>query len=170
MRDIVGLCPDVFVNQYLVVAAIDCGVPWLTEAQRAKGWELRSELAYSPRLDTVEDLFFQLDGPDSPGYDEWYLFGEQPPPLGQVQKGNPFEKDNEPRPGLIWTPVRWLGFNLHAPDPEFFHRWFWAQLEWMNPDSYVSDGIDNLNFVSRNEAVFLSVHQRLSASLGSPTT
>ncbi len=165
---LVELCPDVIVGRYLAVTAIDGGSPWLTDAQREAGWELRSGIAYSQRISAAAELFYQRDGDDRPGYDEWYLFDEPPTHLGEVLKGNPFEEDNKPRPGRLLVFVNWVGFFvLHDPHPsvQTITGMFWRQLEWVQPDIYVSDGKESLTFVCRHEALFNSVHQRLSEAL-----
>jgi hypothetical protein len=42
---------------------------------------------------------------------------------------------------------------------------FWRQLEWVDPESYIGDGNDCLTFVTRNAALFNTVHERLKAAL-----
>ena len=162
--DIVRLCPDVLLGRYLVVTSIDSGSPWLTDAQRDAGWSLRSGMAYSPRLVSVEKLIYQCDGNDSPGYDEWYLFHATPTHLDEILTGNPFEPGNRPRPGRLLAFVSCLAFVLHSTDANAhsFHQLFWDQMAWVQPDVYVSDGCDSLTFVTRDESLFGSVHQRLS--------
>jgi hypothetical protein len=163
MSDMVRLCPDVLLSRYLTVTSIDSGSPWLTDAHRAAGWEIHSGMAYSPRLATVDDLLYQRDGKDSPGYDEWYVFHVAPTHLGEILLENPFEKGNEPRPGRLLVFVNWPAFVLHNPDPigQSINQMFWEQIGWVQPDVYISDGRDNLTFVCRDEALFRSVHQRL---------
>ena len=86
---IVELCPEVFLDRHLAVTSIDSGLPWLTDRQRLAKWECRSGVVYSPRLTGTEELFFQCDGRDGPGYDEWYVFEGQPVDLGEIIEGNP---------------------------------------------------------------------------------
>jgi hypothetical protein len=164
MGDMVRLCPDVLLGRYVTVTSIDSGSPWLTDAQRAAGWMLRSGMAYSPRLDSVDELLYQRDGNDSPGYDEWYVFHAAPTHLGEILTGNPVIKGNEPRPGRLLVFVNWAAFALHNPDPaaQSINQMFWEQMGWVQPDVYVSDGRDNLTFVCRDEALFQLVHQRLN--------
>ena len=106
------LCPDTFVGRYLAVTSIDSGSPWLTDSQREAGWELRSGMAYSQRISSVNELFYQNDGNDCPGYDEWYMFNKPPTDLSEVLSGNPFEEDNKPRPGRLLVFVNWFAFVL----------------------------------------------------------
>jgi len=70
MGDFVRLCSDVLLGRYLTVTCIDGGTPWLTEPQREAGWQLRSGIAYSRPVSSVQDLFYPRDGDDCPRYDE----------------------------------------------------------------------------------------------------
>lgn len=45
-----------------------------TDTQRAAGWETRVGIGYSPKLDSIDDVPHQTDGPDAPGYNEFYTF------------------------------------------------------------------------------------------------
>src|SRR4051812_40843887 len=71
---LVRLCPDIFLGRYLCVTAIDSGPPFLTDHQREATWQIRAGIAYSPRISTEKELFYQRDGSDRAGFDEWYLF------------------------------------------------------------------------------------------------
>lgn len=115
----------------------------------------------------LEELFYQRDGNDCPGYDEWCVFDAAPNHLGEILNGNPFQKGNEPRPGRLLVFVGWAAFVLHDPDPvvQSINEMFWQQLDWVQPDVYVSDGRDNLAFVCKEEALFESVHRHLTAAL-----
>jgi len=166
MGQFVELCAEALIDRRLAVTSIDSGVPWLTEPQRLANWECRSGVVYSPRLTGTSDLFFQRDGPDDPGYDEWYLFEERPPDMGERLTGNPWTPEFAPRPGLRMGFESRLSFVMHdtTSAPDYFD-WFWNQLEWINPESYIADGRDCLTFVSRNEEVFEMVLAQLQADL-----
>jgi hypothetical protein len=135
MGHLVQLCPDVLLGRYVIVTSIDGGSPWLTDAQRAAGWELRSGMAYSQRISSVEELFYQRDGNDCPGYDEWYVFDATLNDLGEILNGNPSKAATSPDRGVSWCssvgphlcftiPIRsysrstrcsgrsWIGFSL----------------------------------------------------------
>src|SRR5665213_1558655 len=62
---LVKLCHEIFIGRYLVVTAIDSGTPWLTERQKAAGWEARRGIVYSPILTSVDDVNYQRDGDDT---------------------------------------------------------------------------------------------------------
>lgn len=140
----------------MAVTAIDGGSPWLSDAQRAAGWQLRRGMAYSRRVCGIEELFYQRDGNDCPGYDEWYLFDTPPRDLGEILAGNPFLEDNKPRPGRLLIFVGWAAFVLHDTDPAVqpINEMFWQQLDWIRPDVYISDGRDNLTFVCKHLRLF----------------
>jgi hypothetical protein len=61
--------------------------------------------------------------------------------------------------------VNYPAFAIHHPgsSERFLVDMFWQQLGWVKPESYIGDGADCLTFVSRNDALFESVHQRLTA-------
>jgi hypothetical protein len=42
---------------------------------------------------------------------------------------------------------------------------FWQQLDWVQLDMYVSDGRDTLTILCKEEALFETVHRRLTAAL-----
>src|SRR4051794_39788582 len=54
--------PDIFIGRCLRVTAIDSGPPFLKDYQREAGWEIRAGIAYSPRISTEKELFYQHDG------------------------------------------------------------------------------------------------------------
>lgn len=172
MGDFVRLCPEALLGRYLAVVKTDSGSPWLTDQQRTAGWQVRSRIVRSPRLVSTAELFYQRDGADGPGYDEWYLFGSEDVDMGEIQEGNPFLEENAPRPGLLMTFVGYLGFSILDPDPtwECFTTMFWDQLAWLQPESYISDGSECLTFVTRDEALFESVHQKLAGAVAEAQT
>ena len=166
MGTLVEICPEVVLGRYLAVTSIDSGDAWLTDKQRLAGWQLRSGIAYSPLLTTRGDLIYQTDGLDVPGYDEWYLFETKGADLGEPIKENFFEPINAPRPGHLLVFVNQLAFTIDpTPDVQFFAEMFWRQLEWIRPESYVSDGQDQLTFLTRNDTFFDTVYERLSKAL-----
>lgn len=167
MGDFVRLCSDTLIGRYLTVTGIDGGSPWLTEAQRTVGWQLRSGMAYSKLVSGVEELFYQRDGKDCPGYDEWYVFDTPPQHLGDILSGNPFEDGNEPQPGRLLVMVGWAGFVLHDDDrhAQTINQMFWHQLDWIRPEMYIGDGRDNLTFVCKDAPLFESVYSCLAGAL-----
>jgi hypothetical protein len=147
----------------LAVTSIDSGRAWLTDRQRSAGWRLDSEIAYSSRIADVEELFYQRDGGESPGYDEWYIFDEPPARLGEIIRQNPFLEAHAPRPGRLMVFVN-LGFNIHDFPSEVVEM-FWRQLKWIRPAAYIADGPEYLTFVCQDRQLFGSVCQRLTEAL-----
>jgi hypothetical protein len=56
--------------------------------------------------------------------------------------------------------VNFGGFALHHPDSAALARLFWAQLDWIHPESYLADG-EHLTFVSANTDVFVALLEAL---------
>jgi hypothetical protein len=157
------LCPEVFINRHLAVTCIDGGAGWLLRHQLPAAWEARGGIAYSPKLDRVEDIPHQLDGPDGPGYDELYTF-EQGCDLGERLQGNIFLEQFAPAAGRTAVFVTWAGFILHDANPNVFSDLFWPQLHRLHPESYIADGGECLTFVCRNRDLFDLVHDRLKSA------
>ncbi len=148
------LCPDTLLGKYLAVTSIDSGFLAMNEELESAGWASRNRIAYSPQIQSVERL-------PHDGYDEWYVF-DAPMDLGEVSDGNPF---NTPlQRGRIVVFVNYGGFALHDAQLQPLIDMFWRQLEWINPESYLADGSDNLTFVSRNRALFEAVRRALGHS------
>jgi hypothetical protein len=162
---LVKYCPEIFIGRFMVVTAIDSGIPRLRGGQEAAGWEVRSGIAYSPRLSSVDDVFYQRDGHDVPGFDEWYFF-QKLPNLGELQEGNPFEEATAPRPGRPQVFVGMPSATVHDTNPEceIIRQMFWDQIGWIQPESYVADSSDCLTFVTRDRELFELVLGRLSAN------
>jgi hypothetical protein len=160
---LVKQCPEIFIGRFMVVTAIDSGIPRLRGGQEAAGWEMRGGIAYSPRLRSVDDVFYQRDGHDVPGFDEWYFFQELPN-LGKLQEGNPFEQATAPRSGRpkVYVGMPSATVSDNRSDFEFIRRMFWDQIGWIQPESYVADSGDFLTFVTRNQDLFELVLERLS--------
>ncbi len=141
-KTLVRLCPEVLLDQYLAVTTI---------AEQAAGWNIRGGVAYSSRVTLIDLMVY---GPDTPGFDEWYVF-DTIPDLGEVIRGNPF---NEPlKPGRLMIFVNFPAFALHDSSGLGLADMFWEQIGWVQPESYVADGRDHFTFVSRNAALYQRV-------------
>jgi hypothetical protein len=125
------------------------------------GWEMRQGIAYSPKLDRVTDVPHQVDGPDGPGFDEFYTF-ESTCDLGERTSGNIFVEPLAPAPG---RPAVFVNYEFPLHNGGALVDLFWPQLERIHPESYIADGTLYLKFVSRNEYLFKLVHERLAALL-----
>jgi len=144
--------PEAVLGKFLAVTSIDSGFLLVDEKLRSAGWESRKNIAYSPRIRSVERL-------PHGGYDEWYVF-ETPVDLGEVFQGNVFEAPLQP--GQVSVFVNYGGFTLHDTGMRSLVDLFWKQLEWINPESYLAEGSEYLTFVSRNRDLFMAACEALN--------
>jgi hypothetical protein len=150
--DILQICPDVVLGKYIAITSFDSGPLALTDEEKAVGWESRSNIAYSPKVQAVSRV------PRS-CYEEWYIF-DGPVDLGTSHLGeNVFEVPQAP--GHVSVLVNY-GFALHPPDRTSLANLFWSQMERIRADSYVADN-DYLTFVSADKALFVSVFKAVKA-------
>jgi hypothetical protein len=149
------LCPQVLQGKYVAVTSFDSGPLTLNDDEVSTGWQSHNEIAYSPRIQSVEKLTHGECG----GFDEWYVF-EARVDLGRILEGNIF--DAPLQPGQVAVFVNYGGFALHSSTIQDLLDLFWKQLESIRPESYIADG-DVLNFVSRDKVLFASVLQNLSS-------
>jgi hypothetical protein len=163
MGTILSLCPEIVLNRYIAITSIDCGVLQLTDSEREAGWQIRRDIGYSPRILSTDNLQYQLDGREEPGYDEWYSF-ESPKDLGERSAGNMFIEPFRPAPGRAVVFVNWLSFVLHdsTSSARTLVELFWEQIDRIEPESYIADGCECLTFVSRDKQLFDGVFDRLS--------
>jgi hypothetical protein len=144
--DLLRICPDVVVGKYIAITSFDSGPLVPTDEEKAAGWESRSNIAYSPKIQDVASL-------PRAEYDEWYIFGS-PVDLGTSHlEENVFEVPQEQ--GHVSVFVNY-GFALHPPERTSLANLFWPQMERIRPESYVADN-DYLTFVSANKILFVSV-------------
>jgi hypothetical protein len=104
--DLLQACPEIVLGKYIAITSSDSGPLVLTDKERAEGWESRGQIAYSPKVGTVEGL-------PRTDYDEWYIF-RSPADLGTSHLGeNIFEVPQEQ--GHLSVLVNY-GFALHPPE------------------------------------------------------
>ena len=142
------LCPYVVIGKYLAVTSFDSGSLTLSEQETKAGWQSRNGIAYSPRIESVDNL------PRADGYDEWYVF-ESPADLGKLLDTNIFESSIEP--GKFYAFVNYLHFALHDRQIPYLLDLFWTQMSWVCPESFLGESTTYLNFASRNKDTFASV-------------
>ena len=166
MGTIVSRCPEIVMGRYLAVTSIDSGEPWLTERQVQAGWQCRSGIVYSRAVQSLDELFYQRDGSDSPGFDEWYVFEKVATLLGVILTGNPFVESNMPGPERIMRFVSQISYRIDRvkATQEQHDQWFWEQIERIHPESYIADGWDCLTFVTRNPELFKIVTEKFEGS------
>jgi hypothetical protein len=151
--DLLQLCPEIVRGKYVAITSIDSGQLIPTDNEEAAGWQSRAKIAYSPKIQNLQEL-------PSGGWDEWYIF-ETPTDLGASHLGeNIFEVPQEQ--GHISVFVNY-GFALHPTERSAgLVTLFWQQLARIRPESYVADN-DYLTFVSTNRNLFASVRDAVKA-------
>ena len=154
---LLDLCPQTVVGKYVAITVIDSGVVRLSEDDRRAGWTSRGEIAYSPRVRSIDLLHMTRQE----GFQEWYIFAG-PTTLGGASRENVFEPP--PVPDVVMVFAHYYAFALHNPKVSDLTDLFWRQLEWIQPESYVADGSECLTFVTRNHELFESVHEVLKAN------
>ena len=144
--DLLQVCPDVALGKYIAITSIDSGPLVPTDKEKAAGWEIRGQIAYSHRVENVESL-------PRARWDEWYIFGS-PIDLGTSHLGeNIFEVPQEA--GHVSVLVNYC-FALHRPEMKDLGTLFWKQIRWIRPETYIADS-DYLNFVTMNKTLFAIV-------------
>ena len=73
---------------------------------RKAAWlRCRGFVGYSPRIENLDGILYQIDGAESPGFDEWWTF-EATHDLGEViRHENPWAEEVLARPGRFLTLV-----------------------------------------------------------------
>jgi hypothetical protein len=160
MGMLLRLCPEVALHKYIAVTSLDSGIRRISDEESEAGWRSIGDVAYSPRIDSIDTLRFQRDGPQCPGYDEWYVF-ETPRELGPVFHGNYF--DFQPDSGRVLVFVNTFAFVLHDEQPYLpgILDVFWKQLKLIEPETFIADGRDCLTLVTRNELLLENFQSRL---------
>jgi len=150
--DLLELCPEIVLGKYVAVTSIDSGELILTDKEVAAGWWSRARIAYSPRVENVNDVLRE-------GWDEWYIFNT-PTDLGTSHLAeNIFEAPQEY--GHVSVLVNY-GFALHPPGRASLADLFWSQMERIRPESYIADN-DYLTFATTNEVLFGRVRDAAKA-------
>jgi hypothetical protein len=62
----------------------------ITDPEKLEEWDLRNDIGYSPRIESVESM------PAQAGYDEWHVF-EEPADLGRLSHDNPLRDSAKER-------------------------------------------------------------------------
>lgn len=144
--DLLQICPDVVLGKYIAITSFDSGPLVLTDEEKMAGWESRSNIAYSPKIETAAGL-------PRDEYDEWYIFND-PVDLGTSHLlENVFEVPQES--GHVSVFVNY-GFALHPPERASLANLFWPQMERIRPESYIADN-EYLTLVSSNKTLFATV-------------
>jgi hypothetical protein len=151
LGDFLRRCPMALLQKYVAVTSLDSGSLFLSEEEKIAGRQSRNEIAYSPQVQSPEQLRHG-------GFDEWYIF-DSPTKLGQLWRGNVFEMP--PTTDHIAAFANFGDFAPHKPELEGLLRPFWQQLERIRPESYVADGNAFLTFASRDQQIFSAVYRAM---------
>ena len=153
-------CPQSVLGKFLVITSVDSGE--FRAAATLDGWRVSEGIAYSPRIDSIDDL------PEDAFYSfsEWYIY-DVPTQVGRISKENIFA--SEIAPPDVFTFVNYFGFSFSNPEMQPVVELFWKQLNWMRPVSYVADGANGnispasngMAFVSRDPICFQSVRRSM---------
>lgn len=146
LRHLLESAPELFLNRYIVVTSNDSGVPSLSPQRQALGWRFDSGVLYSPCLNTTDLLASipcQIEGPDGPAFDEWYLFDSPPPDLQPLE-----------------VFVNYY-FTLDRNTPHPKETEFWNQLSRLQPLCYFADGAEDVMVLSESEALITAFSRHL---------
>jgi hypothetical protein len=66
------------------------------------------------------------------GFDEWYIFGTKPTPLGSICHANVFE--TAIAPPNVFQFINFGGFQLSNPQMKAITDLFWTQMAWVRPN------------------------------------
>jgi hypothetical protein len=159
LGEFTSLCPSAIVGRYLAITAADSGSFAPSEQDVADGWTADGGIAYSPRMESIAILPLNRCCRDCHGYDEWYVFERQPPPLGTVCHANVFR--SEIGSGNVFQFIN-FGFRFSDTQMKAVSDLFWQQIDWLQPESCVAESEDALLFATRNSQLYGSVRQSLS--------
>ena len=123
--------PEIVCGYRVAIASCDSGPFEPTQAEYAKGWVKRNEVAVSPTVVEASEL-------PTPGFDEWYVYVGDAPEAHHKSFVN-----------------RWGFAPLDESNPEF--QDFWGQVERFQPLHVVGAGTPTMFFATRDEAIFRKV-------------
>jgi hypothetical protein len=157
LEDLLIAYPTAVLGKYVAITALDSGpVRGLSPERRNSGWEIRNEIAYSPNIAEISELFFENS------FDEWYL-SLSPLDLGRrvAEDVNIFAT---PLPNDVTVPFVNHFVRLHSqPDPTL-SRLFWNQITRINPHLYLSDDQTRLTIISSDLGLIEECCKSLIAS------
>jgi hypothetical protein len=166
LGEFISLCPDAIVGKYLAITAMDSGSFAPSERDLAAGWTANSGIAYGPRVESFAALPSDCICRECRGYDEWYIFESQPPPLGSICHANVFA--SEIGHGNVFQFINFVGFRFSNPQTKEIDRLFWRQMDWVQPESYIGEGADCLLFATRNSRLYHEITEALAKNRKPP--
>jgi hypothetical protein len=147
--DVLQVCPAVAANKNIVISSFDSDPLQPTSEEMQRGWRVCGRSVHIPVGDNVSAIPFEI-------FDEWYIF--------------PSETESPERDYKVFVKHDWFTLGPaqalysrsgNAFDLKRMQRWFWQELEQVNPESYLGRGT-RLKFVSRNPEYFNTVLRGLS--------
>ena len=131
LADLLPRFPEIVCGYRVAIASCDSGPFEPTQAEYAKGWVKRNEVAVSPIVVDASEL-------PTPGFDEWYVY------VGDAPEAHHRSFVN-----------RWGFAPLDESNPEV--QDFWGQVERFQPLHVVCAGTPTMFFATRDEAIFRKV-------------
>lgn len=155
------LNPNIVLNKFVAVPTRDSGSVQLDEAYIKSGWFYGegNEVVYHSHFSDLNTLPIIREAEE--GWQELYTFSRSVD-LGTLHQGNLFE--NDPQKRKLSRIVNLYGFSLHHSQMKSISDIFWSQLDWIKPDSYLSDGLEHLTFVTREKKLFADALKSLQSS------
>jgi len=151
LEDLLRICPKLVLGKYLAVTAWDSGSYSPTAEEKVAGWTSHGGIAYSPKVEDPQKLPNNI-------WDEWYVF-ESPRDLGVLfpKSTNPFEA--EFAVGHVYAFVNGYG---GLASVEAYAPYFWKQIGWILPHTYIAESDYLLMIVTRDKQLFTAIHAAIS--------
>ena len=150
LGELLEAVPEIVLGKHIAVTSSDSGPLRLTEKETARGWTSSRGIAYSPKVESVQDL------PYDNSFDEWYVF-PKPTCLGTLVGSDVNLWTSEITEGRVHAFVNYsCGFSLHLPDFAAVTEIFWAQMDWIEPEAYIAGG-EQLTVVTRNDRLIAAI-------------
>jgi len=150
-------CPKVLLNRYVVVTSLDSGPLHLNHNQLNAGWERVGRLAISPRISNAADVPYCW-------FDEWYVFDDRVPSTLDIEvfvnKGTFSLGDPNPTIDTMYIGSDASVRERLVAAAVALRETFWAQLDQLNPESYVANG-NCFTFVTRNAGHYRDVNAQM---------
>lgn len=146
--DVLHVCPAVAANKHIVITSFDSGPLQPTHEELRRGWRVDGRSVHIPVGENVSAIPFEI-------FDEWYIFSS----------------DSPQRDYKVFVKYEWFTLGPaqavytrvgNAFDLKRMQRWFWQELERLNPETYLARGA-RLKFVTREPELFHRVLRGLTA-------
>lgn len=155
LKDVVELCPQLFIDRFVLITSYDSGYVTLTEEQLQAGWKYTGSDAQNfdwlPPRDGLFALSPRVSDPTKVPidmFDEWYVF--YTPPV--IDKLEVFVNR------MFYPTTGKVGLAEEQTSDHFveYEALFWKQLSDVNPRAYISDN-QTLSFVTFDSVLYEQV-------------